>query len=65
MPKAVTNAYRYFEDHAKERDLLGIEIVDGDCPGSSYFAAELHIDVDEANLRARIHKLPYRFREAY
>ena len=55
-------AYRFFlsKDMAL-LDTLGIVIVEGDCPGSSYFAAELTIPVDEANAAAKAADIPYRF----
>ena len=59
-------AYRYFRDHEDWEVLekLDIEIVDGECPGSSYFAAELRTPVDEANRIAKALDLPYRFRQS-
>ncbi|MBS0177041.1 MAG: hypothetical protein JSR64_23710 [Nitrospira sp.] len=30
-------------------DALGIVVIEGDCPGSSYYAAELHTEVEVAN----------------
>ena len=42
-------------------DDLDIVIVEGDSPGSSYFAAELRSDVDDANERAEALGLPIRF----
>jgi hypothetical protein len=47
-------AYDHFLRERRDlRDALGIVIIEGECPGSSYFAAELHTDVDEANRIAR------------
>lgn len=43
-------AYIHFT--SEDRDLmeaLGIVVIEGDCPGSSYFAAELRKPIDEAN----------------
>ena len=40
---------------------FSIVIVDGDRPGSSYFAAELRMDVDDANVLAEDLNLPIRF----
>lgn len=45
-----------------ELQTLGVRIVDGDRPGSSYFAAELHEDLDEANRAAAESGIPVRFR---
>ena len=42
---------------------LGVVIVEGDHPGSSYFAAELHASFEDANAAAKKLKLPFRFRE--
>jgi len=43
-------------------EALQIEIIEGDCPGSSYFAAELGLDIETANKVARRLKLDYRFK---
>lgn len=61
-PDPMASAYRYFRssDACKKLD---IEIVEGEHPGSSYYAARLVIDVDEANERCRKLNLPYEFRE--
>ncbi len=43
-------AYDRFLCEAPElMDALGIVVIEGDCPGSSYYAAELHTGVEEAN----------------
>lgn len=42
---------------------LGVVIVEGEHPGSSYYAAELRLDVTEANYAAAALDLPIRFRE--
>ena len=56
-------AYRFFQDEDWDLlDKLGIVIVEGDCPGSSYFAAELRIPVAEANQRAKDLGVGYRFK---
>ena len=56
-------AYEFFrnEDYFF-LEQLGIDIVEGDCPGSSYFAAELTIPVTEANQRAKDLDVAYRFK---
>jgi hypothetical protein len=51
----------FFESQFEFNDDFNIVIVDGDHPGSTYFAAELRMDVDEANDLARDMKLPIRF----
>lgn len=43
-------------------DLLGVVIIEGDHPGSSYYAAELRVDIDQANQCAEDLGLPFRFR---
>ena len=43
---------------------LGIVIVEGCHPGSTYYAAELRNDVDNANITARKLRLKYRFKTA-
>ncbi len=42
-------------------DALSIVVVEGDCPGSSYFAAELHISPKEANEIAKANGWQIRF----
>ena len=42
-------------------DALHVEIVEGEHPGSSYYAAELAIGVDEANRTAEEACIPVRF----
>ena len=62
-------AYRLFngDDYCDEFEpdevieLLGIEIVEGEHPGSSYYAAELSISIDEANKIAEQKKVAIRF----
>nr|WP_326530316.1 hypothetical protein [Rhodoferax sp.] len=41
---------------------LGVVIVEGDHPGSTYFAAELRQPTESANAAAELLKLPFRFR---
>jgi hypothetical protein len=36
----------------EEITLLGVDIVEGEHPGSSYYAAELQVDIDQANRAA-------------
>ena len=55
------HALRYFRDDFAYCDDLNIVVVEGDCPGSSYFAAELRMDVDEANELAKELDIPIRF----
>lgn len=55
------DALQFFRNEPDVADLLGIVIVEGEHPGSSYFAAELRCDIDEANAIAEAHDLPIRF----
>lgn len=55
------DALQFFRNEAEVAELLGVVIVEGDHPGSSYFAAELRYDIDEANAIAEAHQLPIRF----
>jgi hypothetical protein len=43
-------------------DALGVEIVEGEHPGSTYYAAELRNGIDKANETAGKLGLPFRFR---
>lgn len=55
-------AYKYFLQMDGEiLDALGVVIVEGDHPGSTYFAAELRQPLDEANEAAAKLGLPFRF----
>ena len=55
-------AYSYLQTQARDvLDALSIKIIEGDHPGSSYYAAELHIDPDEANAIAERLGLVMRF----
>jgi len=57
-------ALAFFEQQSPELlDAVGVVIVEGDHPGSSYYAAELRIDVDDANIAAKNLGLPFRFRK--
>ena len=56
-------ALGFFESQSYELlNAIGVVIIDGEHPGSSYFAAELRTDVDEANVTAEKLVLPFRFR---
>ena len=54
-------AKSFFEFDFGFSDDFNVVIVDGDHPGSSYFAAELRMDVDDANALALEMDLPIRF----
>lgn len=56
-------ALQFFESlGAKTNKELGVVIVEGEHPGSSYYAAELRIDVAAANVKAESQSIPIRFR---
>ena len=55
------SALRFFRDDFEYNEMFDISIIEGDCPGSSYFAAELGMDLDEANAIAIEQGLPIRF----
>ena len=54
-------ALRYFRDEFEYYEAFNIVVIEGECPGSSYFAAELRMDVDEANVLAKDLDIPIRF----
>lgn len=56
-------AKAFFESLPRDtRDALGVVIVEGEHPGSSYFAAELRQDIAQANEVAAGLGLPFRFK---
>lgn len=57
-------ALGFFEDQSYALlDALGVVIVDGEHPGSTYYAAELRQNIDEANATAEKLGLPFRFKK--
>jgi hypothetical protein len=55
-------ALEFFRSKDSESlDVLGVRIVEGDRPGSSYFAAELVREIDAANAVAVAYGIPVRF----
>ena len=61
-PDGQACALNYFRDlDPKILKLLGVSIIEGDHPGSSYFAAELDESVENANQIATEHKIKIRF----
>ncbi len=54
-------ALAFFRGNFEFNDTFNIEIVEGCHPGSTYYAAELRMDVDEANELARELDIPIRF----
>jgi hypothetical protein len=57
-------AFEYFNDAGFEvRKALKIRVIEGDRPGSNYIAAELHMDVEEANAIAEENGWTIRFVE--
>lgn len=58
----VGEAYQYFNNFAwSTHEDLGIVVIEGEHPGSSYYAAELRVPLEEANNRAQSLGLPIRF----
>ena len=56
-------ALLFFQDmDPDELETLGIDIVEGDRPGSTYYAAELNQDINDANLAALDAGIPVHFR---
>ena len=56
------NAFLYFQDmDSAILRKLGVKIVEGDVPGSNYFAAQVKIGIDEANDVAERLDLEFRF----
>ena len=55
-------ALEFFRDMAADDlETLGIDVVEGEHPGSTYYAAELRGDIDEANRAAEAAGIPVRF----
>jgi hypothetical protein len=55
-------AYSYFRSMDFEQlAILGVEIVEGEHPGSTYYAAELRCSIDQANKAASSHGIPVSF----
>ena len=55
-------AYDHFlREDPDVMDALNILVIEGDCPGSSYFAAELRMSPEEANEIAEVHGWEIRF----
>ena len=55
-------AYDHFlSEDLDVMDALNILVIEGDCPGSSYFAAELRMSPEEANEIAEVHGWEIRF----
>jgi hypothetical protein len=42
-------------------EALGVEVVEGEHPGSTYYAAELRNDIDQASRAAQQAGIPVRF----
>jgi hypothetical protein len=59
-------AKQFFEGLGRTAlEVMGVRIVDGDCPGSSYFAARLVGSIDAANAGAESLGFPFRFRPEF
>lgn len=65
LPKEATAqgaAMEFFESMDGETlDILGVEIVEGEHPGSTYYAAELTVPIGQANKAAAAAGIPVRF----
>jgi hypothetical protein len=58
-------ALAFFRDMtADDLETLGVDLVEGEHPGSTYYAAELRGDIDEANRAAEAAGIPARFLRA-
>lgn len=57
------SAYRFFSsmDYA-DLKTLGVKVIEGEHPGSTYFEAELRIPIEEANARAEAAGIDIRFK---
>jgi hypothetical protein len=61
-PDGQAHALNYIRDLAPEiRDLLGVSVIEGQHPGSDYYAAELNISIEAANRIATEHRIPVPF----
>lgn len=54
-------AMSFFRDQHETADMFQIAIVEGCHPGSTYYAAELRMDIAAANQLAAAHGIPIRF----
>ncbi len=54
-------ALNFWSGGILDRREFGVVIVEGDHPGSSYFAAELRVPLDKANATAKAQGVPIRF----
>ncbi len=55
-------ALEFFRDMTRdERRTLGVKVIEGEHPGSTYYAAELRGDIGEANRAAEAAGIPVRF----
>ncbi len=65
LPKSGTAqgaALKFFLDMAgDDLETLGVEVILGEHPGSTYYAAELRGDIEEANRAAEAAGIPVRF----
>ena len=58
-------AFEFFQGFKTEHlKLLGVVIVEGDHPGSSYYAAELHENLEMVNLKAKKAEIPVLFQKS-
>lgn len=58
-------ALEYFQNMDSEvLDTLGVDIIEGDRPGSTYYAEELAVDIEAANKAAADAGIPVRFKRS-
>lgn len=57
------SAYRFFNNMPfADLRTLGVKVIEGEFPGSTYFEAELRIPIEEANARAEAAGIDIRFK---
>jgi hypothetical protein len=65
LPKTATAqgaALEFFLSMDRDQlEMLGVQVIEGDFPGSSYYAAELGVDISKANRAAKKAGIPVRF----
>jgi hypothetical protein len=69
LPKNSTShgaALDFFQNMDEgDLDVIGVVIIEGEHPGSTYYAAELELDLDTANAAAAQAGIPIRFHRVY
>jgi hypothetical protein len=55
-------AFAYFQNmDFQTLSIIGVKVIEGEHPGSTYYAAELHHSIDDANTAANASGIPVRF----